>query len=173
VVVFCTDYASNAADATKINARKIGQARNATMTLRVFVVVFCMLAVSACRERGAAPRSATSASEQQTTWRKLGQWSGSGPAQTDSFTSDSGALRIRWKTTAHAGAPPPGSFLLTIHSSISGRPLQVAVDQHGPGENIAYVTEDPRVFFAKIESTGLDWTFSVEEGYSGPVVVSR
>jgi hypothetical protein len=143
------------------------------MMRRVFVVVFCLLAASACREGGAAARSATSGAEQQTTWRKLGEWSGTGTTQTDSFTSDSGALRIHWKTTPHAGATPPGSFLLTIHSSISGRPLQVAVDQHGPGEDIVYVTDDPRVFFAKIESTGLDWTFSVEEGYSGPVIVGR
>jgi hypothetical protein len=122
----------------------------------------------ACRERASA--TAVTTGEHQTSWRKLGAWSGTGSQQTDSFTSDSGALRIHWKTTAQPGSRQPGTFVLTLHSSISGRPLQVAVDQRGPGENTAYVSPDPHVFFAKIEATGLDWSFSVEEGYSGRVV---
>ena len=133
--------------------------------ISAFVVLFCTLLLVGCQKP-----AANAPARQETTWRKLGEWSGHGTTQTDSFTSDSGALRIRWKTTARAGEPAPGSFVLTIHSSISGRPLQVAVDQQGPGENTAYVTDDPRVFFAKIDSAGLDWSFTVEEGYSGPVV---
>ena len=70
-----------------------------------------------------------------------------------------GALRVKWETTG----PADGTFLLTIHSSISGRPLQVAVDQKGPGGDTAYVNEDPRVFFAVIESDRMDWSFSVDE----------
>jgi hypothetical protein len=144
--------------------------RYAAMRPRVIAAFLfgALLASCACRERASATAAAPVA--QQTTWRKLGEWSGSGSQQTDSFTSDSGALRIHWKTAAQPGAPQPGSFVLTLHSSISGRALQVAVDERGAGEKTVYVSPDPHVFFARIESTGLDWTFSVDEGYSGPVL---
>ena len=128
-----------------------------------------VLAFAACRERAAASAPAPQA-QQQITWRKLGEWSGTGSQQTDSFTSDSGMLRIHWKTTAQAGAPQPGSFLLTLHSSISGRPLVTAVDEKGPREETTFVSPDPHVFFARIEAAGLDWKFSVDEGYTGPVI---
>ena len=127
------------------------------------------IASTGCRERAAA-KSPPPDTPQQTTWRKLGEWSGGGSQQTDSFTSDSGMLRIHWKTVAQPGAAPPGSFLLTLHSSISGRPLVTAVDEKGPREETTFVSPDPHVFFARIEATGLDWKFSVDEGYSGPVV---
>jgi len=56
-----------------------------------------------------------------------------------------------------------GEFKLTIHSSISGRPLQVAVDQRGPGSDTAYVNEDPRVFFAVVDASNIEWSFSIDE----------
>jgi hypothetical protein len=141
--------------------------------VRVLVLAWCAVSAAGCRERASATAAAPAQAQTQTTWRKLGEWSGSGSQQTDSFTSDSGALRIHWKTTAQPNTPQPGSFLLTLHSSISGRALQVAVDERGAGEKTVYVSPDPHVFFARIESTGLDWKFSVEEGYSGPVLKTR
>jgi hypothetical protein len=144
--------------------------------LRAFVVAVCAIAAVSCRERAAAtsaPAGAAAPAPQQITWRKLGEWSGTGSQQTDSFTSDSGMLRIHWKTTAQRGTPQPGSFLLTLHSSISGRPLVTAVDEKGPREETTFVSPDPHVFFARIEASGLDWTFSVDEGYSGPVVTGE
>jgi hypothetical protein len=132
-------------------------------------------AFAACRDRAAAKGAPAGAAavQQQITWRKLGEWSGGGSQQTDSFTSDSGMLRIHWKTTAQPGAAQPGSFVLTLHSSISGRPLVTAVDEKGPREETTFVSPDPHVFFARIEATGLDWKFSVDEGYSGPVVTGE
>jgi hypothetical protein len=70
-----------------------------------------------------------------------------------------GALRVKWE----AKGPADGTFHLTIHSSISGRPLQVAVDQKGPGADTAYVNEDPRVFFAVVEAKNMEWSFTVDE----------
>jgi septal ring-binding cell division protein DamX len=122
---------------------------------------------------------------QETSWRKLGEWSGREGIQTESFATDSGALRVRWKATV---APPAKAdtasaraaeqrsassarhFTLAIHSAISGRPLQVAVDRDTPGEGIAYVTDDPHTCFAKVDAEGFDWSFTVEEGVSGTVV---
>lgn len=99
-------------------------------------------------------------------WDKLGQWSGKNSIQTESFTGLTGALRITWE----AKGPADGTFLLTIHSSISGRPLQVAVDQKGPGRDVAYVNEDPRVFFAVIETDRMEWSFTVDEAMGTRVV---
>jgi outer membrane biogenesis lipoprotein LolB len=136
--------------------------------VRAFASASCLFVLTGCHSPARTPPAAEQR-EPQTTWRTLGSWSGAGNVQTESFTSDSGALRIHWKTTAHAGAAPPGTFVLTIHSSISGRPLQVAVDEQGPGENTTFVSDDPHVFFAKVESQGLDWSFTVEEGFPGSV----
>ena len=109
-----------------------------------------------------ARESSTTSSQSEIVWDRLGEWSGKGSVQTESFMGESGALRIKWQTRAIPGRPE-GTFLLTIHSAISGRPLQVAVDQRGSGGDTAYVSEDPRVFFAVIEATDLEWTFEVAE----------
>ena len=96
--------------------------------------------------------------------------------QTESFTGATGAFRIKWAARegqaavkkplagkALAPEPGPGTFKVTIHSSISGRPLQIAVDQLGPGADTAYVNEDPRVFFAVVDAANIEWSFSVDE----------
>ena len=99
-------------------------------------------------------------------WEKLGEWKGKHSTQTESFTGLTGALRIKWE----AKGPADGTFVLTIHSSISGRPLQVAVDQKGPGGDVAYVNEDPRVFFAVIETDRMEYSFTIDEAMGTRVV---
>jgi hypothetical protein len=103
-------------------------------------------------------------------WHMLRSWSGQGNAQTESFTSDSGQLRIRWRTT-HEGVSNglAGRFRLTAHSAISGRPMQMAVDEQGRGEGTAYVGDDPHEFYFVVESANLDWSFTVEEAVAGTV----
>jgi hypothetical protein len=103
-------------------------------------------------------------------WRPLGTWSGHGSRQTESFTSDTGTLRVRWETTAASGEH--GSFRLTAHSAISGRPLQQVVDvvdAGSSGSGTGYVQQDPHVFYVVVESSAVDWKFTVEEavGYGG------
>ena len=81
----------------------------------------------------------------------------------DSFPSE-GALRIEWSATPVEDAESGGTFKLTMHSAISGRPLGAPViDQKGRGKGIAFVSEEARVFFAVVESEGLDWTFTISE----------
>ncbi len=107
-----------------------------------------------------AARAATSGDPKpEVIWERLGSWTGKQSVQTESFTGLTGGLRVKWEVKG----PADGTFLLTIHSSISGRPLQVAVDQKGPGADTAYVNEDPRVFFAVIESDRMEWSFTVDE----------
>jgi hypothetical protein len=99
--------------------------------------------------------------EPHVVWHRIGAWSGVGSLQTESFES-AGSLRVQWKT-ANESAPGTGTFRLAFHSSISGRELQVAVDRKGTGADTAYVQQDPHVFFAKVESANLEWSFTVDE----------
>ncbi len=118
------------------------------------MTIAALSAAYGCTERpSAAPRK-------ETVWRKVNSWSGKDRLQTESWPSDTGAMRIRWQTS-HAGAD--GSFQLTIHSAISGRPMQTVVEQTGDGEGTAYFSDDPRVFFAVVDSKHLDWTFTIDE----------
>jgi hypothetical protein len=47
--------------------------------------------------------------------------------------------------------------------------MELVVDRHGPGEGTAYVDQDPHVFYVVIESSNLDWSFSLEEAIAGTV----
>jgi hypothetical protein len=94
-------------------------------------------------------------------WRPLGSWSGTGPTQTGPFISDTGTLRLRWETRSPAS--PKASFKVTVHSDVSGRPLLVAVDHKGAGQDVAYVYEDPRPFFLVVEAADLQWSLSADE----------
>jgi hypothetical protein len=108
--------------------------------------------------RGEAPRARTPA----VVWRKLGSWSGHGSMQTEPFISDTGSLRLRWETRNEA-APGTGTFRVTVHSDVSGRPLVLAVDARGVGRDDTYVSEDPRPFFLAVESANVDWTVAADE----------
>jgi len=120
------------------------------------VAALCVVTVGGCRHsEKPAPRS-------EVIWHRVGSWKGTGNVQTESFESSTGALRVQWKTDNET-TPGTGTFELTIHSSISGRPLQVAVDRKGIGADTAYVQEDPRVFFAEVKSANIEWSFTIEE----------
>jgi hypothetical protein len=99
-------------------------------------------------------------------WKNLGQWSGRGNVQTESFIGLTGALRMHWRTKNEVpkGA---GTFRLMLHSAISGRVLQEPVDETGPGVGTAYAADDPRAFYISVESANLDWSVTVEEALFG------
>ena len=119
-------------------------------------LALALLSAVACQRPPEKPR------EPQVVWHRVGTWSGVGSLQTESFESGSGSLRVQWKTVNEV-APGTGTFRLAFHSSISGRELQVAVDRKGTGADTAYVQQDPHVFFAKVESANLEWSFTVDE----------
>jgi hypothetical protein len=101
--------------------------------------------------------------EDLTVWQSRGKWTGRAGQQTDPFISTTGLLRITWEAHGASNANT-GAFRIILHSDVSGRPLLVAVDRHGPGKDITYVTEDPRGFFFVIESDGFEWSVEVAEG---------
>lgn len=132
------------------------------MTIAVIVMTALALLASACSSQSApAPKLVI-------VWHTIGSWSGHGNGQSESFTSDTGTLRVRWETS-HEAPAHAGSFRLTAHSAISGRPLQVAVDRQGVGRGSSYIDEDPRVFYIVVESANVDWSFTVEEAVAGTV----
>ena len=123
---------------------------------KVLLLAFLLFAAGACHRPEEKPRAP------EVAWHRIGTWSGVGNIQTESFESNTGSLRVQWKTMNEA-APGTGTFRLAFHSSISGRELQMAVDRKGTGADTAYVQQDPHVFFAKVESANLEWSFTVDE----------
>jgi hypothetical protein len=99
-------------------------------------------------------------------WRPIASFAGRGNSQTESFNIESGQWRIKWATTNErpAGA---GTFRMTVHSEVSGRPLGVPVEHRGTGHGAAYVNEDPRLYHLEIESSDEDWSVAVEEAVVG------
>jgi hypothetical protein len=130
------------------------------MVRRARIAIVALAIAASCAWVAACSSKPAAASRKETYWRPVGTWSGHSQVQTESWPGDTGAMRIRW-STSHAGAD--GSFQLTIHSAISGRPMQTVVDHAGDGEGTAYFSDDPRVFFAVVDSKNLDWTFTIEE----------
>src|SRR5262245_2925456 len=124
------------------------------------LVLLSLLAACSEPAKTATPQAATDT----VAWKPLGSWSGHGVMQTEAFISDTGSLRITWETRNEA-VPGKGVFTVALHSGVSGRTLLDAVSHTGVGRDVAYVTEDPREFFLVIESSNLDWSVSVDEGF--------
>ena len=127
----------------------------------VTVPVLAALLTVACGAPALKP-----APEQVVAWKNLGEWSGRGNAQTESFVGLTGALRMQWRTK-NEKPQGTGTFRLILQSAISGRDLHETVDATGPGEGTAYVAEDPRAFQITVESANVDWSFTVEEAIFG------
>jgi hypothetical protein len=127
----------------------------------VAVAVAAALLTSGC---GAPPPKPVP--KEVVVWKSLGEWSGRGNAQTESFVGLTGALRMHWRTK-NESPKGAGTFRLILQSAISGRSLQEIVDERGLEEGTAYAAEDPRMFYISVESANLDWSFTVEEAIFG------
>lgn len=126
------------------------------LTATKIVLLAATLACCACQELN-PPKP----KPEVVVWKQIGTWSGRGSAQTDSFDITLVQWRVKWKTR-NESPPGKGTFMVTVNSAVSGRPLSVAVEHNGPGEGIAYVADDPRLYHLVIDSSNLDWTVSVE-----------
>jgi hypothetical protein len=138
--------------------------------LRLALVASIAVAMAACRpETTRAPTGAGGLA-----WRPLHSWSGRESMQTESFMSDTGGFRVRWETKNET-RPGAGLFTLTLHSAISGRPLASVVEHRGVGHDVAFVYEDPRVFYFVVSAANVEWSFSADEGVaaSAPPSTSR
>ena len=121
------------------------------------LILAALLAAAACRTPSpTGPKPGTVG------WRPIATWSGHGDTQTESFNIESGEWRVRWQTTRE-NPPGAGTFRVTAHSAVSGRPIQLVVDHQGVGHGIGIVTDDPRLYHLVIESANLDWSIVVDE----------
>ena len=101
-------------------------------------------------------------------WEHAGSWSGRGNLETNSFPGSSGYFRFTWETSNET-TPGEGRFKLILGSSISGRQILAVVDSKGVGRDVAYVSEEPRTFYIKVESANVDWKVVVDEGFSATI----
>lgn len=113
--------------------------------------------LGACREQTHAKNT-----KERVFWKPIASWSGHGNLQTDSFEMAAGNWRVKWEAR-NPKDPKAGIFRISVHSAISGRPLETAVEHRGAGHDIDYVDEDPRVFFLVIDAKDMDWSVTVEE----------
>jgi hypothetical protein len=127
------------------------------------VVAVCAASAVACTT---AAEPAGQARE-QTIWRSVGTWSGRTSMQTESFLNQSGSLRIAWEAHAESAAGG-GFFRATFHSAVSGRPLTTVVESKGSGRGTSIVPEDPRPMYVNVEAAGVQWRFTIEEGFAAP-----
>ena len=104
-------------------------------------------------------------------WERAGSWSGRGDMETNSFPSN-GYLRFTWETSNET-KPGEGRFKLILGSSISGRQIMVVVDKKGTGRDVAYVSEEARTFYVKVESANVDWKVIVDEGFAATLEHKR
>jgi hypothetical protein len=95
-------------------------------------------------------------------WKRIGQWSGRGDVQTETFTSDTGGFRVRWETR-NENPPGTGTFKVIFRSNDSGRPIIEAVDVHGVGHATTEVADIVRWYFVTVESAHVDWTLTIDE----------
>jgi hypothetical protein len=93
--------------------------------------------------------------------RPAGPWQGTGNS-TIGFVSESGRFEVTWQTR-NERPPGAGTFRLTVHSAVSGRPIQVLADHQGEGGGRASFADDPRPYNFMVESANVEWSFSVEE----------
>jgi hypothetical protein len=129
------------------------------MTTLKMVLIVAALAAGGCRSQSDAK---VQSKPPAVGWRPIESFSGHGNSQTQSFNIESLQWRIKWEAKNEM-PPGTGAFHVTVHSAVSGRPLQVAVDQRGVGHGISYVTDDPRLYHLVIESSNVDWSVAIEE----------
>jgi hypothetical protein len=127
----------------------------------LFLTLFCSACGSPAQQPAAQP--AQQAKESGGTWDTLRAFNGDGTEQTESFNSETGALRVEWEAKPKAGGKTPGTFRVALHSAISGRPLTIPIDHHGPGKGTVFISEEPRVFFFEVQAEDLQWQITVAE----------
>jgi hypothetical protein len=134
--------------------------RRRWLRLLIFAAWVPLLGACSRQAEEVAPSSST---QPGTLWNVLGSWSGRGDRQTESFDITTGSLRLIWEARED-GDPAAARFRVSLHSAISGRPLQTVVDIRGAGADSARVAADPRVGYLLIEADQVGWRVTLEEG---------
>ena len=125
-------------------------------------VLALLLLIGGCRAEPSRPQPTPAV-----IWKPIGNWSGRGDKQTETFTSDTGGFRVHWKAAKEAPAGG-GRLRVVFHSGDSGREIIEAIDARGEGSGTEEVAADrPRWFYVTIESANVDWIVSIDERIEG------
>ena len=131
--------------------------RRPSFFLVAFVTFVCFVfAFEGCRSKPSQSATLVSVT------RQVGSWQGRGTTTVGDVNSDTGRLRITWKTTNESPAGA-GRFKLTLRSGVSGRTIAVVADHTGVGTGTMETDEGPRTYDFLVESANVDWSFQVEE----------
>ena len=130
----------------------------------VLVALPLLIACEGRQEEPAPPVAVAS-----TLWHALGVWSGSGDRQTESFDVTTGSMRLTWEALQE-GARGTSHFRVSLHSAISGRPLQTIVDTQEAGAGTVDLGANPRVAYLLIESDQIRWSVTLQEAVPGSPV---
>ena len=131
--------------------------------MRVTALFVLVVIAMGCQNPPPVDASSQTAEEKAAS-RELGSWKGTGDT-TLGFVSESGSFRITWKAQNHDHAQP-GTFLLTLRSGISGRPMKVIAEHQGTGGGSVEFGDDPRLYEFLVESSRIDWSISVDETFA-------
>lgn len=74
-------------------------------------------------------------------------------------------MRLRWRTTRET-APGAGRLTVTLHSAVSGRPLQTIVNAHGISSATVNVADEPRWCHFVIEAQNVEYQMTLEQGFA-------
>jgi hypothetical protein len=74
-------------------------------------------------------------------------------------------MRLRWRTTNET-APGAGRLTVTLHSAVSGRPLQTILETHGVSSATIAVAEEPRWCHFVIEAENVEYEMTLEQGFA-------
>ena len=132
-----------------------------------FRVATTLLLVAACATLSACGGDAPPAPAPPVAleWREVGSWSGTGHRQTESFEVSQFAMRLRWRVVRET-TPGQGHLTVTLHSAVSGRPLQTLVDATGIASGEALVADDLRPAHFVIEGEHVEWQMTLEQPYA-------
>lgn len=138
--------------------------RTVSRAVAAAVVLVAAASAGACRgdrqDQPAQPPTAAAI-----TWREIGTWSGGLSRQTESFEVSTAAMRLRWHTTRET-SPGAGRLTVTLHSAVSGRPLQTIVAASGVASATVNVADEPRWCYFVIEAANVEWQMTLEQGFA-------
>ena len=126
------------------------------------VIAILASSASACQDGRPDPPAPPATS--RIGWRALGTWSGRLNHQTESFEVSTTPLRLRWRT--RETSPGAGRLTVTLHSAVSGRPLQTILDVQGSGAATIAVADEPRWCHFAIEVAHVEYEVTLEEAFA-------
>ena len=109
----------------------------------------------------APPPVASEITTGQRVWRTVKEWSGSGPRDTETFTTTAGEWRISW-VTSNETSPGAGTLRVAVYND-KHELVTEAADVKGVKSDHSTVREPAGQYYLKINSSNANWAVKVEE----------